>query len=70
MTETEERPSLASLTGWSVSVTPYGTLEVLMVLEDKQEARAWAVWLADQPRKKITFANAPASGRNAGVADG
>lgn len=59
MTETEERPSLASLTGWSVSVTPYGTLEVLIVLDDKQEARAWAVWLADQPRKKVTSTKSP-----------
>jgi hypothetical protein len=41
-------PSVVSLRGWRVGVTDYGTIEVFMTLADKQEARAWALWLADR----------------------
>jgi hypothetical protein len=41
-------PSVASIKAWAVQVTPYGTLEVRLTLTDRQEARAWAMWLADR----------------------
>lgn len=50
-------PSVVSLQGWNVGVTPYGTLEVRMTLADKQEARTWAIWLANKKPGIIPSAN-------------
>lgn len=47
-TQTTELPSISSLRGWNVGVTDYNTLEVRLTLSNKQEARAWAVWLAER----------------------
>lgn len=42
-------PTINSLSDWSVGlVVEDDTLEVRMRLTDREEARAWAVWLLDR----------------------
>jgi hypothetical protein len=44
-------PTVESLSDWHVGAAAGGTPEVVIRLTDRAEARAWAVWLLERPKR-------------------
>jgi hypothetical protein len=51
MINPEPCPPMDSLGDWNVGAEPDGTIQVRFELTDKEEARAWAVWLMNKGDK-------------------